>query len=104
MEWISDFIPHFTYLVCEYLSMLGLKLIYVSNSFRGNRTMVAAATIVSMVAAKKAQQNVFASYHSYNRTILLGFIWILDFHFNIVLMLCRRYLIPIRCNNSKRKI
>ena len=26
----------------------------------GNRTMVAAATIVSMAAAKKAQQNVFA--------------------------------------------
>ena len=30
----------------------------------GNRTMVAAATIVSMAAAKKAQQNVFALYHS----------------------------------------
>ena len=43
--------------------------------------MVAAATIVSMAAAKKVQQNVFALYHSYNRTILLGFIWILDFHF-----------------------
>ena len=69
----------------------------------GNRTMVAAATIVSMAAAKKAQQNVFAFYHSYNRTILLGFIWILDFHFKIVRVLRRRYLIPIRCNNSKRK-
>ena len=44
----------------------------------GNRTMDAAATIVSLAAAKKAQQNVFALYHSYNRTILLGFIWILD--------------------------
>ena len=42
--------------------------------------MVAAATIVIMAAAKKAQQNVFALDHSYNRTILLGFIWILDFH------------------------
>ena len=40
----------------------------------GNRTMVAAATIVSMAAAKKAKQNVFALYHSYNRTILLVFI------------------------------
>ena len=66
----------------------------------GNRTMVAAATIVIMAAAKKAQQNVFALYHSYNRTILLGFIWILDFHFKIVLVRRRRYLIPIRCNNG----
>ena len=70
----------------------------------GNRTMVAAATIVSMAAAKKAQHNVFALYHSYNRTILLGFIWILDFHFKIVLVLRRRYLILIRCNNGKRKM
>ena len=66
--------------------------------------MVAAATIVIMAAAKKAQQNVFALYHSYNRTILLGFIWILDFHFKIVLVRHRRYLIPIRCNNGNRKI
>ena len=43
--------------------------------------MVAAAIIVSMAAAKKAQQNVFALYNSYNHTILLEFIWILDFHF-----------------------
>ena len=70
----------------------------------GNRTMVAAATIVSMAAPKKAQQNFFALYHSYNRTILLGFIWILDFHFKIVLVLRRRYLIPIRCNDGKRKM
>ena len=70
----------------------------------GNRTMVAAATIVNMAAAKKAQQNAFALYHSYNRTILLGFIWILDFHFEIDLVLRRRYLIPIRCDNGKRKI
>ena len=70
----------------------------------GNRTMVAAATIVIMAAAKKALQNVFALYHSYNHTILLGFIWILDFHFKIVLVRHRRYLIPIRCNNGKRKI
>ena len=70
---------------------------------RGNRTMVAAVTIVSMAAAKKARQNVFALYHSYNRTILLGFICILDFHFKIVLVLRRRYLIPIRCNNGKKK-
>ena len=70
----------------------------------GNRTMVAAATMVSMAAAKKAQQNVFASYHLHNRTIPLGFIWIIDFHFKIVLVLCRRYLIPIRCNNGKRKM
>ena len=68
----------------------------------GNRTMVAAVTIVSMAAAKKARQNVFALYHSYNRTILLGFICILDFHFKIVLVLRRRYLIPIRCNNGKK--
>ena len=66
--------------------------------------MVAAATIVSMAAAKKAQQNVFALYHSYSRTILLGFIWISDFHFKIVLVLRRCYLIPIRCNNGKRKM
>ena len=70
----------------------------------GNRTMVAAATIVSMAAEKKAQQNVFALYHSFNRTILLGLIWILDFNFKIVLVLRRRYLIPIRCNNGKRKM
>ena len=65
--------------------------------------MVAAATIVTMAAAKKAQQNVFALYLSYNRTILLGFIKILDFYLKIVLMLRRRYLIPIRCNNGKKK-
>ena len=70
----------------------------------GNGTIVAAATIVSMAAAKKAQQNVFALYHSYNRTILLGFFWILDFHFKIIPMLRRRYLIPIRCNTGKRKM
>ena len=70
----------------------------------GNRTKVAAATIVSMAAAKKGQQNVFASYHSYNRTILLGFIWILDFHFKIVLAHRRRNLIPMRCNNGNRKM
>ena len=68
----------------------------------GIYTMVAPATIVSMAAVKKAQQNVFALYHSYNRTILLGFTWILNFHFKIVLVLRRRYLIPIRCNNGKR--
>ena len=62
----------------------------------GNRTMVAAATIVIMAEAEKAQQNVFALYHSYKRTILLGFIWILDFHFKIVLALRRRYFIPMR--------
>ena len=66
--------------------------------------MVAAATIVIMAAAKKAQQNVFALYHSSNRTILKGSIWILDFHFKIFLVLCRRYLIPMRCNNGKRKM
>ena len=49
----------------------------------GNHTIVADATIVSMAAAKKAQQNVFALYHSYNRMILLGFLWKLDFHFKI---------------------
>ena len=38
------------------------------------------------------------------RTILLGCIWILDFHFKIVIMLRRRYLIPIRFNIGKRKI
>ena len=70
----------------------------------GDRTMVAAATIISIAAAKKAQQNVFALYHSYNRTILLGFILILDFHFKIVLVLRRRYLIPIRCNNGKKNV
>ena len=69
----------------------------------GNRTMVAAATIVIMAATKKAQQNVFDLYHSYNRTILQGFIWILDFYFKIVLVRLRCYLIPIRCNNGKRK-
>ena len=66
--------------------------------------MVAAATIVNTAVAKKAQQNVFALYHSYNRTILLEFIWILDFHFKIILVLRRCYLIPIRCNNGKRKM
>ena len=76
----------------------------IGNNTGGNRTIVAAATIVSMAAAKKAQQNVFALYHSYNRTILLGFIWILDFYFKIVLVLRRRYLSPIRCNNGKRKM
>ena len=65
--------------------------------------MVAVATIVIMAAAKKAQQNVFALYHSYNRTILLGFIWILDFHFKIVLVRHWLYMIPIRCNNGKKK-
>ena len=81
----------------------------VFNVFRstwitvGNRTMVPAATIVGMAATKKAQRNVFALYHSYNRTILLGFIWILDFHFKIVLVHCRRHLIPMRCNNGKKK-
>ena len=60
----------------------------------GNRTMVAAATIVNMAAAKSAQQNVFVLYHSYNRTILLEFIRILDFHFEIVLVLRRRYWFP----------
>ena len=69
----------------------------------GNRTMVAAATIVSMAATKKAQQNVFALYHTYNRAILSGFIRILASHFKNVLVLRRRYLIPIRCNNGKRK-
>ena len=39
-----------------------------------------------------------------NRMILLGFIWILDFHLKIVLVLRRCYLIPMRCNNSKRKM
>ena len=69
----------------------------------GNRRMVAAATFVSMAAAKKAQQNIFALYHSYNHTILLGFIWNLDFYLKIVLVLRWRYLVPRRCNNGKRK-
>ena len=81
-----------------------LPMTEVMSITGGNRTMVAAATIVSMAAAKKAQQNVFALYHSYNRTILLWFIWILDFHFKIVLVLRRRYLVPIQCNNDKRKM
>ena len=79
------------------------KLTLANNTW-GNRTMVAATTIVSMAAAKKVQQNVFAFYHSYNRTILLGFICILDFHFKIVLVLRRCHLIPIRCYNRKRKM
>ena len=37
-------------------------------------------------------------------TILLGCLWILDFYFKTVLLLRRRYLIPTRCNNGKRKI
>ena len=86
-----------------------LSNIKLSASFHrritgGNRTMVAAATIVSMAAAKKAQQNVFALYYSYNRTILLGFIWIFYFHLKIALVLRRRYLIPMRCNTGKRKM
>ena len=36
-----------------------------------------------------------------NRTILLGFIW---WYFKIVLVLRRRYLSPMRCNNDKRKM
>ena len=40
--------------------------------------MVAAETIVIMAAAKKAQQNVFASYHSYNQHDFSEN-WILDF-------------------------
>ena len=36
-------------------------------------------------------------------TILLECTWILDFHFKIVVLLRRRYLIPIRCNNGQRK-
>ena len=63
----------------------------------GKRMMVAAATIVIMAAVKKVQQNVFALYHTYNCTIFLGFIWILVLHFKIVLV------IPVRCNNGKRK-
>ena len=59
------------------------KIISGSPNTGGNSTMVAAATIVSIAAAKKAQQKDFALYHSYNRTILLGFIWILDFNFVI---------------------
>ena len=54
-----------THPTCDYFS----KIIHTG----GNRTMVAAATIVNMAAAKKAQQNVFALYHSYNRTIHLDF-------------------------------
>ena len=69
----------------------------------GNCMMVAAATIVITAAAKKAQQNVFALYQSYNCMILLGFIWVLDFHFKIFLALRKRYLIRVRCNNGKRK-
>ena len=67
----------------------------------GNRTMVAAATIVSMAAAKKAQQNVFALYHLYNRMILLGFTWILGFHIKIVLVLRRLVWFPY---DGKRKM
>ena len=37
-------------------------------------------------------------------TIRLGCFKILDFHFKIVFGLCRRYLIPTRCNNGKSKI
>ena len=55
-------------------------------------------------AKTEAQQNGFALYHSYNRTIILGFIWILDFRFKMVLVLRRRYFIPIRCNSGKRKM
>ena len=79
------------------------SMIWIQSYTGGNRTMVAAATIVSMAAAKKSQQNVFALYHYYIRTILLGFIWILDFHFKIVLVIRRRYLIALRWNNGKRK-
>ena len=38
------------------------------------------------------------------RTILLGCIWIFNFHLKIVIKLRRRHLIPIRCDNGKRKI
>ena len=87
------------------LSVLQYALLMdeITKDTGGNRTMVAAITIVSMAAAKKTQQNVFALYHSYDRTILLGFIWILDFHFKIVLVFRWRYLIAIRCNNGKEK-
>ena len=70
----------------------------------GNRTMVAAATIVNMAAAKSAQQNVFVLYHSYNRTILLEFIRILDFHFEIVLVLRRRYWFPYDVMLAKKNV
>ena len=43
-EWISNFIPHFTW-VCDYLSMLGLKLIHVIK--RGPRSLVQAWSIAS---------------------------------------------------------
>ena len=74
-----------------------------NNYTGGNRTMVAAVTIVSMAAAKKAQQIVFALYHSYNRTILLGFIWILDFHFKIVLVLRHVIWFPYDVIMAKEK-
>ena len=97
LEFPPDYFYSSPHTICVYWQYWGI------NITGGNRTMVTAATIVSMAAAKKAQQNVFALYHSYNCTILLWFIWILDFHFKIVLVL-RCYLIPIWCNNGKRKM
>ena len=31
-EWISNFIPHFTACMCDYLYMLGLKIIHGCHS------------------------------------------------------------------------
>ena len=57
--------------------------------------MIAAATIVIMAAPKKTHLIIFVCTTRITHTILLMCIWILDFHLNIVLVLCRRYLIPI---------
>ena len=96
-------------LVDRYATSVDIEAAWLTTIFlcavplAGQRTMVAAATIVSMAEAPKARENVFGLYHSYNRTILMGFIWILNFHFKIVLVLRRRYLIPIRCKMAKEK-
>ena len=58
-----------TILCLLHLSIFGYLLInlFLPSLFTwGNRKMVAAATIVIMATAKKAQQIFFALYHSYN--------------------------------------
>ena len=50
-EWISNFIPHFT--VCDYLSMLGLKLNHVSE--RGPWCLQSKGRPAKQCHAKKSQ-------------------------------------------------
>ena len=106
--WLDNYIPHFCFdgiiFSCPEIGAGSWADLAGNHYSEGNRTIWLQLQPSSSWQRRRKRSKMFSFCTTHiTRTILLGYVWILDFHFKIVLVLRRRSLIPIPCNNDKRK-